>query len=200
MELRITNMTATFAVNRNFNLQQIALKPETDRAVTHLWKRKDKQRPATDWTTCRVTYGRIKGFRSLRLKIKTCSKIVTALVYETGSIVLVGANKVDQLENAKCQILEHYDCKLTRDVKIANYAFSCRFPEPLNLDKMFNSAHQMSLKALYEPELFPCLLLSTRDSSVKAKVFKSGSVIITGCKNLDEGNDMYTQIVSLVKQ
>lgn len=201
MELRLRNITASFAVDRKFDLTEISSLPEAGRVVRSLWKRKPKNRGDLDWTLYRLSNGRRKGFRSLRLKLDTGSKTVTALIYESGSVVLVGANSEEQLANAEQQIHQLYSCNTKTEMKIVNFVFSFRLPNPLHLEMLYTLPEfSARFDMIFEPELFPCLILTYKQQpKLKAKIFKSGSVIITGCKCKGDGEKIYGFLVERLK-
>lgn len=204
MDFRVTNITASFSVNRKFVLEELSQSSEENRVVKRRWKRSRKPDDASpSWTRSRASHnGGRKKFQSVRQRIVVSGKNVTALIYSSGAVVLVGANAVEQIHEAKEKILEMYDCSVAKPLTVSNFAFASKYTKPVNLEKIYSIAREKGglFDPLFEPELFPSLLLTLKNTNTNARVFKSGSIIISGCRTLDQGIRMYNLLIELIQR
>lgn len=185
--LRVTNITANIKTERRFNLKKL-LKMHNIRA--------SKESTVAD---------KVKRFSSVvqRLTLHDGHQ-VTALIYSSGQVVLVGSRSCEQVIEAVNTFLETHHTSLTEPASITNYAMSAAFSKRLNLSKIYELIRQNISPELcfpfYEIELFPSLSLSKRNTNTKAILFHSGKIIITGCKTVDDGQDMFLLIQSVVNK
>lgn len=159
-----------------------------------LMKRIDLQQLASTCLFARMTPKRKRRyFQSVSLKLYTPEKRITALIYATGKVVLIGADKELQLLDAMNQI-----CSITRvcardSVYVSNYVFTMEMT-PTNLPSLFNQFKKLSDKRIASidltPELFPALILEL-SLGHKVTIFRTGKVIITGCRRREEGSKAF---------
>lgn len=177
--LRVTNITASFKVDRTFEL--VALCDD----------------PLTYPSRVTVKNGKAKKFHSAVQRLVVNGKMVTALVYESGSVVLVGGQSQEIVTGAMIAFLEEHNCHLAAPLVFSNFVFTFSVKRRLNLRKLYHSilVHPLLSCPVYEVELFPSLLVSYK--KVKASIFHTGRVIITGCRHPIQGQEMYTILISL---
>ena len=188
-KLTVNNITASFAVNRTFPIESMggeARQSKTNWAVRYV---KD------DYTLV------CKQFNSIVKRIATSRKQVTALIYRSGSVVLVGGNSRKSVREALHSFLNLYECELSKPLKFSNFAMSFRYNTSLNLVKLYDNILAFKVPELvtpsYEVELFPSLIVRMRYHNTKASIFTSGKVIITGCKEVRNGKHMMQLLLSL---
>ena len=163
-------MTATFRLSCTVPLQQFAAKNLFTKMT-----RRGSQTP--------------RYFQSARMRVYTRDKRITALIYASGKVVLVGANRETQLMEAMEQICSVMKACVMTPLSVSNYVFTIDIP-PVNLDQLFLFFRQLNDKRLhaydYTPELFPALIchFCTR---YKATIFRSGKINIIGCCRREEG-------------
>lgn len=199
-DFKITNITACFTIDHPINLHEVADAPEGDREVKERWKRQKKNNSrSVNWTKSRLLGSASKSFQSVKLRIWVGEKFITALLYKSGAIVLVGASRKKHLKLARNYILRKFGCGVKKKLTISNYAFSCKWPAIIPQEQTLMLARKIP-KSSFDPELFPSLLLCLRGTSVNARLFRSGSIIITGCKKRREGKKMLKHINTLLNK
>jgi TATA-box binding protein (TBP) (component of TFIID and TFIIIB) len=145
--------------------------------------------------------GKEKKFNSMVERIDCGEKYVTALVYKTGSVVMVGANSEFMADDAIDRFLHEHHTKLLAEPKFSNYAFTFHVGHKVDLKSLYTlvSNHECISHPVYEVELFPALLVTRKDTNTKASIFHSGRVILTGCKTMTAGQEMYDILKGLLK-
>ena len=182
--MEIVNTTATFAVDKKFDLYSLAI--EESVLAPENKRRKNKQLL-------------MRGFKAVPVAIMVNDlKRVTALVYASGSIVLVGATSAEQAEQAQQLFTQRFACAVTRKLEIRNFVSHIKLNERLNLTLLTQKATQGAgfSSASYEPEIFPALVVSSLYQKGKATIFSSGHVNITGCPTIESSDSM----LSLLKR
>ncbi len=111
----------------------------------------------------------------------------SALVFSQGKIVCTGTKSMTDLKEAMKAIvanLRKVGFRLPREYKttVENIVASSGIKADLNLDQI---AFQLE-NAEYEPEQFPGLVYRIQQPRVAFLLFKSGRIIITGGRTIDE--------------
>lgn len=184
--LRITNITSNFKVNRKFDLDVVCRQPLISQSkITNV-------------------KGKPRRFKSAVESIITNGRIVTALIYESGSVVLVGGKSEEMVREALDSFLTTHDCKLEQPLCFSNFAMTFSVPFNLDLCRMYknimNNQYNELFCPIYEIEIFPSLLVTRRETNTKASIFHTGRVIITGCRCPTEGEEMYKILRPLLDQ
>lgn len=130
-----------------------------------------------------------KGFDAISVRIFPPGHApLTALVYSSGAVVMVGGTSEQQLEAAKDTI-----CRMTRleadDIlRIHNLVASLTIERNLDLPQLFSmlDADERFTHVSYEPELFPAVTATQANTCRKACIFVSGKINLTGCKSHHE--------------
>lgn len=179
--LRIVNITASFKADREFDLSTLC---------------KD---PLTYPSRIAIKDGKPRQFQSAVRSIIVDGKIVTALIYRSGSVVLVGGQSPEMVRRAMDSFLNQEDSHQVTPLVFSNYVMTLSVDHNLNLTFLYEivRTHHLLTCPVYEVELFPSLLISY--GSIKASVFHTGRVIITGCKHPTQGQEMYNILISLIK-
>ena len=130
---------------------------------------------------------RNRGFDSLSLKLKP----VTALIFSSGAVVLVGAKSDCQLDSAEKELVQKACVELRGARKIHQMVCTFKF-EPLRLSHVYEKLryHEDFTEVSFEPELFPALTLSIKKTKKKVCIFSSGRTNIVGCQNLEEAEEV----------
>jgi len=160
----IQNIVATFDVKCELDLREIAMKA-----------RNAEFNP--------------KRFIALIMKIRDPK--VTALVFKSGRIVVVGAKSERDARVAGrkfARILQNVGYPNIRftDFTIRNVVASADVKFPIKLEQLVREHEQW---ATYEPELFPGLIYRMVSPKVVFLVFVTGKVVMTGAKTRA---DIYT--------
>lgn len=108
----------------------------------------------------------------------------TAQIFASGSVTLCGINSEENVEEAAKYIADAL-CELGLDVKarfvrIHNVAGTLALGHCLDLPRM---RELEPLRCSLEPELFPALVYSVKDSKERVLCFHTGKLIFTGCKS-----------------
>jgi len=155
MMVRITNISATFELGRNFNLRQVA-----DNSEDILYNPKQ-----------------FSG-----AKYRCLSPSYSALLFFNGKVTLTGASsdeKVIESANDFCDYLTslgHNDLSVT-NLRINQYVGSLDIGRRLSLTTFYEQHRQ---ECTYEIELFPGLMFKSKSCRVTFIMFCTGKINITG--------------------
>ena len=156
-------MTATFRCEKRFDLNQLRLPRSRSTSVN----------------------GISRSFASVVQRIPITSKrTVTALVYASGRVVLVGGRSVGDLQQAITRFLLQHNTRLEEPLRISNYALHFHTNRPLNLVKLYDAFRKNFENVHYEVELFPSLNASC--GRARVIVFHTGKVLITGVQSVND--------------
>ena len=141
-----------------------------------------------------------RGFDAVSLRLFTVSdSAVTALIYSSGSVVLVGGRSINQLKEAQTELMAKTGLQVAVPFVIHNIACSMTV-SPLHL---FRLAQALKMNpryddVSYEPELFPALSFKLKGTKRKACVFSSGKINLVGNKTIDEAKEMRHDVLSFL--
>ena len=105
----------------------------------------------------------------------------TMIIFSTGNITNMGCKTFF----GAMRVLLNVKKKLQLDIiniKLTNIVINFSFKDlgPIDLDKFYEENRGV---CTYDPRIFPCLTYGIPDTKIKANIFDSGNVVITGCKN-----------------
>ncbi|ADC65137.1 TATA-box binding family protein [Ferroglobus placidus DSM 10642] len=80
-------------------------------------------------------------------------------------------------------------------IKIENVVASTQIGENIDLNKIAREIKD----AEYKPKQFPGLVLRTKDPKAAALVFRSGKVVCTGSKSVEDARRAVKQVVNIIK-
>ncbi len=81
-------------------------------------------------------------------------------------------------------------------IKIENVVASTQIGENIDLNKIAREIKDSE----YKPKQFPGLVLRTKDPKAAALVFRSGKVVCTGSKSVEDAKRAVKQIVKMLKE
>ncbi len=81
-------------------------------------------------------------------------------------------------------------------IKIENVVASTQIGENIDLNKIAREIKDSE----YKPKQFPGLVLRTKDPKAAALVFRSGKVVCTGSKSVEDARRAVKQIVKMLKE
>jgi transcription initiation factor TFIID TATA-box-binding protein len=81
-------------------------------------------------------------------------------------------------------------------IKIENVVASTQIGENIDLNKIAREIKDSE----YKPKQFPGLVLRTKDPKAAALVFRSGKVVCTGSKSVDDARKAVKQIVNMLSK
>lgn len=148
-----------------------------------------------------------RKFKQLVLRVK--SPKATALIYESGKIVVLGCKSYEQIDKAVEQICLLIRKSLKGRPVICNAVGSCHIDkirmDLSSLEKYFRQYYGSNgiprgSAALYTPETFPGLRLnpSKEDKSPTILLFQSGKAVITGCKTIEEVEEAHEELETVI--
>jgi transcription initiation factor TFIID TATA-box-binding protein len=81
-------------------------------------------------------------------------------------------------------------------IKIENVVASTQIGENIDLNKISKEVKD----AEYKPKQFPGLVLRTKEPKAAALIFRSGKVVCTGSKSVEDANKAVRQVVKIISQ
>jgi len=81
-------------------------------------------------------------------------------------------------------------------IKIENVVASTQIGEDIDLNKIAKEVPD----AEYKPKQFPGLVLRTKEPKAAALIFRSGKVVCTGSKSVEDANRAVRQVVKTIKK
>lgn len=146
---------------------------------------------------------RNRGFDALSLRLFPISFApVTALIYSSGAVVLVGGRSLAQIEAAKAEVVKLTKVPAATALVLHNLACSfthCKRVRLPHLVTLFREDDRFE-NVMYEPELFPALTLNLKGTKRKACIFSSGKVNLVGNKNIEEADQMRVALITILSQ
>ena len=140
-----------------------------------------------------------KRFAAVVMRIREPKS--TALIFQTGKIVITGARSEDNAWIAArkyARILQKLDFPAQfRDFKIQNIVGSCDLGFPIRLEGLANQHSQFSS---YEPELFPGLIYRMNQPKIVILAFVSGKIVLTGAKSNKQIINAFNKIYPILVQ
>jgi len=137
-------------------------------------------------------------FAAAQIKIKRPK--LTALIFETGRMVLTGSSSENVAMNAVQvfynMLKEIHPDLLITSVQIQNIVASAQLSKYIDLEKILKA---YPVSSHYSPELFPGLRFKMYVPKCKILLFVKGRIVITGCNNRESIINAYRQIISVIE-
>lgn len=179
--VRVTNITTSFNLNRSL-----------------------------DFDTLREKFGgRLKEAKShfSRLTWRLHQFGNTGMIYKSGKIVIVGSRSHLAAEEAAHYLFDHLEGDGPLEIKHSNIAGTTDFKHFVYLKSFFEYLQMVNGErhfGEYETETFPALFYLCKKntptaSQVKATIFRSGKVIYSGAKKLDELIEANIELYNLLR-
>ena len=169
----IQNCVATFSLGvQNINLKALALK---------------------------LMYCDYNPQRFAAMTLRLREPKTTALAFGSGNMVCTGSKNIAEcllacrmytriLQNANIEVCFHH-------FKVQNIVASVEVEHPLML---YEISKEHGAHVSYEPELFPGLVLRITKPKIVFLMFRSGKIVITGAKNMNEINSTYSKVYKYI--
>lgn len=164
MSLQISNLVLLYDLQIDFDLSDLAKK--------HLMIRYDKTR----------FNGAI---------MKTYVPRVTLLVFRNGKVVCLGSKNLQDADRALKKLLRLVGVEKQLNGKIVNIVGTAKIASVFDLDQL---AVKLGSIIEYTPELYPAAFLSFPGTRIRALVFQTGRIIITGGKSFEEMEETFTLV------
>lgn len=124
----------------------------------------------------------------------------TAVVFSTGKMICLGTKSDEDCKKAAKKFarsikLLGYDVRFT-NFKVVNVVSFGHFGFEVRLETLFNKHHEY---CSFEPELFPGLIYRIYELNTSMIIFKSGTVNIMGAKSMQESQESYDLMLSILK-
>lgn len=133
--------------------------------------------------------------RFAAMTMRLCEPKTTALAFGSGNMVCTGSKKVSECLLAcrkYVRILQRAGVRVCfHRFRIQNIVASVSVGCPL---KLYEMSIEHGANVSYEPELFPGLVLRIIKPKIVFLLFRSGKIVITGAKNMNEINDTYSKV------
>ena len=160
-ETHIQNVVSTFSLGvTNLNLRQLSL-----------------LMPFCDYNPPR--------FAAMTMRLR--KPRTTALTFASGNMVCTGSKNIGESLYAcrkYTRLLQRYDIRVCfHNFKVQNIVASATLGFPVRL---INIAEDHGAFVSYEPDLFPGLVLRISDPKVVFLIFRSGKVVITGARHIED--------------
>lgn len=157
----IQNVVSTFSLGvTNLNLRQLSLKM-----------------PFCDYNPPR--------FAAMTMRLR--EPRTTALTFASGNMVCTGSKNIEQSLYAcrkYVRLLQRYNIRVCfHNFKVQNIVASATLGFPVRL---IDIAQDHGAFVSYEPDLFPGLVLRISDPKVVFLIFRSGKVVITGARKMED--------------
>lgn len=139
------------------------------------------------------------------------------MLFATGSVVVLGCKSQEELEQVVSLVTKDLSCSLDKPVAIRNVAGSASYRGLIDLPALHAHVRDVErlarkYKACLEPELFPALIISNIERSsehpstkpsksppnMKALVYHSGKIIVTGAKSFNECRLLSSKIEDII--
>ena len=193
----IYNCTACFALDSPVNFENIELYSTPSKSLTRPSKRKSTRRLITKQFMSRI--------------IKITDPKVTAMVYQSGKIVLVGSKSQEEADIAAQTVATMLGKSIISPVVISNFAakidLSGTKMDLPNLVRFIWSYHGVDgtldgSTAYYNPESFPGLIYTpprNEESTARRKylIFESGKVQTVGCTSVEDVEDAEISLLAM---
>jgi transcription initiation factor TFIID TATA-box-binding protein len=122
-----------------------------------------------------------RRFAAVIMRIKEPK--TTALIFESGKMVVTGARSEEDSRKASRQyakIIQRLGNRVRfAEFKIQNIVGSCDVKFPIRLEGLYSSHCKF---CSYEPEMFPGLIYKMADPKIVLLIFVSGKIVLTGAK------------------
>jgi transcription initiation factor TFIID TATA-box-binding protein len=125
---------------------------------------------------------------------------LSMLIFRTGKVICSGARSKADIEKAVEQLLSKLKegkIKVTQKpkVEIQNIVASASLDFHVNLDQLAMECENTE----YEPEQFPGLIFRLAEPKTVMLIFKSGRMIVTGAKTVQQANTAAEETRKIVK-
>lgn len=124
-----------------------------------------------------------------RYKPKTYSAVTqrfsnpkaTIILFSTGNTTSMGSTTKFGALRILLMLKQKLDLNFTH-IKLTNVVTTIDISkhQKVDLNKIYSKNKS---RASYDSSIFPCVTLNVPDSNIKANVFASGKIVITGCSN-----------------
>ena len=149
---------------------------------------------------CRNAEFNPKRFAAVIIRIRDPK--TTALIFQSGKMVITGAKSEEKSENAAKMYAKMirkvgFPQVKMQDFKIQNIVGSCDVKFPINLEGL-NTGH--GTFSTYEPELFPGLIYRMHEPKVVLLIFTSGKIVLTGAKTRENIHEAFNKIYMVLNK
>lgn len=143
-------------------------------------------------------YGKYRPKTYSALTQRFVNPKATAIIFSTGNITNMGCKSyfgaLRVLLNLKRKLqLEFMNIKLTNIV----VNFSVKAFGDINLTKFYELNRGY---ANFDPSIFPCVTYGIPNTKIKANIFHSGKVVVTGCRNRETIESSIHHVLEKIKE
>lgn len=122
----------------------------------------------------------------------------TMIIFSTGNITNMGCKTFFGALRVLLRVKRKMKLEFN-NIKLTNIVINFSFKElgEIDLAKFYKENAGFST---YDPNIFPCLTYSIPNSKIKANIFESGNVVVTGCKSRERIQDSVNLVLNKIKQ
>lgn len=120
----------------------------------------------------------------------------TAIIFSTGNITNMGCKTYFGALRTVLHIKRSLGLEII-NVKLTNIVinFSVSKFGIIDMDDLYEKTKGQST---YDPVIFPCITYGIQDTKIKANIFQTGKVVITGCKSKDTIHTAIDHVTSVI--
>lgn len=128
-----------------------------------------------------IFYGKYIPKKYSAMSIKYKNPKSTNILFSTGSITNMGSKTYFGSLLALLQLKKTLNLKII-DIKLTNVVVNI-YDKDISKIHFTDFYNKNKGICQYDPMIFPAITLSLPNSKIKANIFKSGKIILTGCNN-----------------
>ena len=128
-------------------------------------------------------YGRFKPRTYSAVTQRFCNPKATIILFSTGNTTSMGSTTKFGALRILLMLKKKLNLTYTH-IKLTNVVTTIDISkhQKVDLDKIYN---KNKMRASFDASIFPCVTLNIPNSNIKANVFASGKIVVTGCANRD---------------
>ncbi len=146
----------------------------------------------------------LQGFAALIFSVKMHGiPTTTILLYPSGNVVLTGARSIVHARLSAWKLAEFFHQHLhipisIRFFKVNNIVSNLDLPFPVKLEPLNKS---LGVLSSYQPEKIQCVFIrGKKDRHLVVLVYASGSVVITGCRTMEDVENQIKYIMETITE
>jgi transcription initiation factor TFIID TATA-box-binding protein len=143
-----------------------------------------------------LQFGRYDGKKFNALVYKLSEPKSTALIFGSGKVTLLGCKNQQEIISAIYAVCNKVNCTKPKELVINNFVGVYHCGHKINLEIL----RSLLSNSYFEPEIFSGLVYRSPKTSFSAMFFRTGKVILTGSKSIEELNKHLFEFRSLINK
>lgn len=143
-------------------------------------------------------YGKYRPKTYSALTQRFVNPKATMILFSTGNVTSMGCKTFFGALRVMLDVKKKLNMTII-NVKLTNIVvnFSFKHMGTIDMDKFYKMNDGEST---YDPTIFPCLTYGIPNTKIKANIFHSGNVVLTGCKNRDCIEESVNIVLGKIKE